>query len=536
MRKIISFSLIMLVWTSLCMAQAPAAFKYQAIARDDSGNPLVNQTINFQIQLLQGATNGASVYTETHLVTTNGYGLVNMTIGEGSVSGGTFNTIDWASGPYFIHVEVDTNGGSSFQVLGTTQMLSVPYALYAESSGSSVPGPKGETGATGATGPAGPKGDTGDTGPKGDKGETGAEGPQGSAGSNGAQGIQGDKGDTGDQGLQGIQGLPGNDGADGAQGIQGIQGVKGDKGDKGDTGDQGLQGIQGIPGNDGADGPQGLQGAAGPKGDKGDTGDQGLQGIQGLPGNDGADGAQGIQGIQGVKGDKGDKGDTGDQGPQGIQGIPGNNGADGAQGIQGVKGDTGDQGLQGIQGTPGNDGADGAVGPRGLQGIQGIQGPRGPAGQDANAGTQFFYLTAQDFEVYDNSVEINYTVQYDNIGGLQSGRAYLVGGKDQAGRLIAQINLPDKVNVKQIDAVTDDDRGQGVKVHFMELPFDVSGGGAQSLGTEAAKIGTKQSLTISVNRQVNTADNLYYILFEGFTHDSLPINNSIYRVRIVYEN
>ncbi|OFX25283.1 MAG: hypothetical protein A2033_07575 [Bacteroidetes bacterium GWA2_31_9] len=110
-------------------SQAPQAFKYQALATYSNGNPIANQLVSFRINLLQGSTSGTSVYTETHAITTNEEGLVNLEIGNGS-GGGNMNTVDWANGPYFIKVEMDTTGGSNYILMGTSQLLSVPYALY----------------------------------------------------------------------------------------------------------------------------------------------------------------------------------------------------------------------------------------------------------------------------------------------------------------------------------------------------------------------------------------------------------------------
>jgi hypothetical protein len=128
---------------------------------------------------------------ETHTATTNTNGLVNLQLGGGSVVSGSFSSIDWGNGPYFIKTEADPTGGSSYNIVGTTQLLSVPYALYAKNGGIAGPqgpigpiGPAGPTGATGATGAAGATGATGaqgPQGPKGDKGDTGAQGPPGEA-------------------------------------------------------------------------------------------------------------------------------------------------------------------------------------------------------------------------------------------------------------------------------------------------------------------------------------------------------------------
>ena len=115
--------------------QAPEAFKYQAVIRDASGTILTNQAVGIQFTIIQGSIVGAAVYTETHTPTTNAYGLVNLEIGNGTTID-DFTTIDWANnGPFFLETAVDAAGGTSYTTMGTSQFLSVPYALYAKSSG-----------------------------------------------------------------------------------------------------------------------------------------------------------------------------------------------------------------------------------------------------------------------------------------------------------------------------------------------------------------------------------------------------------------
>lgn len=115
---------------------------------------------------------GAPVYTEVHNTATNEFGLVNVVIGQGSTSG-DFSMISWAEGPYYIDVVV--NGEN----LGSSPLLSVPYALFAESGNE---GPQGIPGPQGVQGEPGPKGDKGDPGEQGPQGEIGPQGPQGEPG------------------------------------------------------------------------------------------------------------------------------------------------------------------------------------------------------------------------------------------------------------------------------------------------------------------------------------------------------------------
>lgn len=130
MKKLI-FTLAHLLIFTLAFAQAPQSFEYQAVVRDASGNLLVNQVVGIQITLKQGSATGTSVYQETFSATTNLYGLVNLQIGTGS-TGDDFTTINWANGSYFIEVALDVSGGTSYAVMGTSQLLSVPYALHAK--------------------------------------------------------------------------------------------------------------------------------------------------------------------------------------------------------------------------------------------------------------------------------------------------------------------------------------------------------------------------------------------------------------------
>ena len=113
-------------------AQAPQAFKYQAVARDNSGNTIANQSIGFRISILQNSPSGTAVYTETHTIASNDFGLVNMEIGTGTIVSGVFSTINWGTASYFVKVEMDVAGGANYLLMGTSQLLSVPYALHAE--------------------------------------------------------------------------------------------------------------------------------------------------------------------------------------------------------------------------------------------------------------------------------------------------------------------------------------------------------------------------------------------------------------------
>jgi hypothetical protein len=136
MKKIL-LSIIGIIASVSMFAQAPNAFNYQAVARASNGDLITNQAVSFRISILQGSVSGTSVYSETHSATTNKYGLVNLQIGNGT-TGDDFTAINWANGPYFVKVEMDATGGSSFAEMGTSQLLSVPFAKYAELSGNAA--------------------------------------------------------------------------------------------------------------------------------------------------------------------------------------------------------------------------------------------------------------------------------------------------------------------------------------------------------------------------------------------------------------
>lgn len=127
----------MVALSMAAFGQAPESFKYQAVVRDGSGTILGNQTVGMRLKIMQGSPSGSAVYTETFSTTANGYGLVNLEIGSG-ITTDNFSTIDWGNGPYFIETAIDITGGTSYTAMGTSQLLSVPYALYAKVAGSAA--------------------------------------------------------------------------------------------------------------------------------------------------------------------------------------------------------------------------------------------------------------------------------------------------------------------------------------------------------------------------------------------------------------
>lgn len=115
-------------------AQAPQKMSYQAVIRDLSDALITNTTIGMQISILQTTNTGVAVYIETFTPTTNINGLATVEIGTGTVVAGNFSTIDWSTGPYFIKAETDPTGGTVYTISGTSELASVPYALYAGNS------------------------------------------------------------------------------------------------------------------------------------------------------------------------------------------------------------------------------------------------------------------------------------------------------------------------------------------------------------------------------------------------------------------
>jgi hypothetical protein len=217
-------------------AQAPQQLSYQTVIRNPSGTLVTNTPISVQILILSGSPTGIVEYAETHSVTTNANGLVSVPLGGGTTADASFADINWGSGPYFVQTATDLSGGSIYTVTDVSQLLSVPYALYAQNA------PTGAAGIAGITGPAGPNGETG---------------PQGTPGNPGAAGPQGTPGAPGPQGPQGAQGMPGMMGM-GPQGAQGMPGSAGPQGPQGPDGNAGPQGPQGAPGNQGAPGETGV--------------------------------------------------------------------------------------------------------------------------------------------------------------------------------------------------------------------------------------------------------------------------------------
>ncbi|MCD4697205.1 MAG: hypothetical protein K8S16_13290 [Bacteroidales bacterium] len=146
MKKSILTLLFLTLASTMLIAQ-PSAFKYQTVVRDATGEVLANQPVSFQISILQGSSSGTNVYTETHSSTTNQFGLINMEIGSGTFVSGDFTTIDWGGDNYFLQIELDETGGTNYQLMGTSQLLSVPYSNYSFKTGDTTRWMKGNNNA-----------------------------------------------------------------------------------------------------------------------------------------------------------------------------------------------------------------------------------------------------------------------------------------------------------------------------------------------------------------------------------------------------
>jgi hypothetical protein len=118
--------------TATTFAQAPEKMSYQAVIRDSGDALVTNHAVGMQISILQTTATGTAVYVETQTPTTNVNGLVTLEIGTGTVVSGIFADIVWSDGVYFIKTETDPTGGTSYTITGTSQLLSVPYALHAK--------------------------------------------------------------------------------------------------------------------------------------------------------------------------------------------------------------------------------------------------------------------------------------------------------------------------------------------------------------------------------------------------------------------
>jgi uncharacterized protein (TIGR02145 family) len=135
MKRYLLFLALSLTFT--LQAQAPQGFNYQATVRNSAGDLIINTNVYFKFNVMQGSQTSLPVFTEIHYVPTDDLGQVNLVIGQGTATTGAFSELDWSLGSYYLGIELDT--GNGYVAMGTTQLLSVPYALYAENSGNSTP-------------------------------------------------------------------------------------------------------------------------------------------------------------------------------------------------------------------------------------------------------------------------------------------------------------------------------------------------------------------------------------------------------------
>lgn len=129
-RKIILLFLAIFTF-SFVAAQVPQAINYQAIARDGAGNILANQAVGIKINILNNAPTGPVEYSERHTTTTNQFGLFTLQVGRGVPITGAFANIQWTNANQWLQVEMDPNGGTSYYLMGTSELITVPFAFYA---------------------------------------------------------------------------------------------------------------------------------------------------------------------------------------------------------------------------------------------------------------------------------------------------------------------------------------------------------------------------------------------------------------------
>jgi uncharacterized protein (TIGR02145 family) len=417
-QKISLFSILFLMAFSFTLtAQAPQRFSYQAVVRDAAGNLVINRPVGIRFTILRGSATGIAVFAETHRPTTNNDGLASVEIGGGSSLFNAMGNIDWSLGPYFLKTEIDPNGATAYSISGTNQMLSVPYALYAEKSAN--PGNPGFSTLVRTEGTF--------------RGQGGCR----FGGTKVMFGLDSNRNNTldanevdnrlttyvcnGKDGKGIVNTVDNGNGTftfnytDGTSFTTGnLTGPQGPTGLTGPTGATGPQGVTGATGSQGPIGPIGLAGATGPQGPAGVDGvsitnsfvqndslfvqlsngqilNTGyVRGLQGATGSQGPIGLTGPQGATGVTGLTGPQGPIGLTGPQGATGAAGTNGVSITNSF--VQGDSLYVTLSSGQTlntgyVRGSQGATGASGPQGVTGLTGPQGPQGPQGNGFQNGT-----------------------------------------------------------------------------------------------------------------------------------------------------
>jgi len=355
------------------ISQSPLGINYQAVLRNSTGGFVANTTVGYKLEIRKTSSTGQVVYAERHTPLSNSQALVNIIIGGGTVIQGSFSTISWGSGPYFLVSSIDFTGGTNYQNFGSQQLMSVPYALYANTAGAAI-----NKWLYGTTSPLSTLGTAGDyylnttngsvsynnngtwgvignlTGPQGQVGVTGAQGPSGPTGLTGAtgNGIS----SVVDNGNGTLTFYITNGTTFTTSNLTGPTGATGSAGATGSQGPIGLTGPQGIAGTNGSNGVNGTNGqnslvktSVEANGANCSTGGMKLE--YGLDANsngildlseinasltkyvcNGATGVAGSQGATGPAGVTGSQGPIGSQGPQGAAGTNGTNGSNGTNG------------------------------------------------------------------------------------------------------------------------------------------------------------------------------------------------------------
>ncbi len=355
------------------ISQSPLGINYQAVLRNSTGGFVANTTVGYKLEIRKTSSTGQVVYSERHTPLSNSQALVNIIIGGGTVIQGSFSTISWGSGPYFLVSSIDFTGGTNYQNFGSQQLMSVPYALYANTAGAAI-----NKWLYGTTSPLATLGTAGDyylnttngsvsynnngtwgvignlTGPQGQVGVTGAQGPSGPTGLTGATGngissvVDNGNGTLTFYFTNGTTFTTSN--LTGPTGATGSAGATGSQGPIGLTGPQGIAGTNGSNGVNGTNGQNSLvKTSVEANGANCSTGGMKLE--YGLDANsngildlseinasltkyvcNGATGVAGSQGATGPAGVTGSQGPIGSQGPQGAAGTNGTNGSNGTNG------------------------------------------------------------------------------------------------------------------------------------------------------------------------------------------------------------
>ncbi|MDB9954957.1 hypothetical protein OAD49_05310 [Flavobacteriaceae bacterium] len=145
MKKFYIFLCLGIAALTQLQAQAPQGFNYQATVRNNAGDLVVSTNVYFKFNVIQDSQTADPIFTETHEILTDDLGQVNLIIGQGTANTGVFSELDWSLGSYYLGIELSINGDNNYVPMGTTQLLSVPYALYAANSGNTTTTPNLES-------------------------------------------------------------------------------------------------------------------------------------------------------------------------------------------------------------------------------------------------------------------------------------------------------------------------------------------------------------------------------------------------------